>query len=851
MEKDKELLELQILLIQDYFKKIAGYPISITESECNALLNETNEDEEKAAQILYARIQSQENLEKKQINNKIIGMENVIRQAIKKFKLDNLLQSGITTKKIYTNLDGTLKESGSNVLSKDRESRFRGWHGIDKNMPIYAIFYQTIVKEGDFFTATRTYHFSCCVLESGVSFAGIIQTDAWGKEEDGHLFISWSEIEEIGYTSNINLDIENNNPNAYFVPNDPAFAVVNIVNCLVFHSVEDSTYINIPNVYFTYTGVGITETVKPFLDEVLQGYGKLYEKNEEWYNELSNELKTLVENKEYQKLIDRVEEVKESIFTEVFYYYKICGLLELNYQYEAFKLFDLFKLELERIKDKESDEYKRFLSWYLITEAEVYKVKGDSYASAYSYDKLANMYKDDSTQNREALTFCETEKEKSYNNFINDFNKVDYQDRKIITVSKTESLFKSNHLTLLNMGNLPKIHFPITHPKIDHTYVCHPYKTDSYLPIENYDYELLNDRINEYCYLLQCLGATSITIENSRGESKDTQTHSNTKWEGEASLRVNSVKFNSENDKRAGDLSKSTLKIGRNQSFNPTKKPFVPENLVWLANEIGWQRLIEQRMSGNILEHSEFMSSTQSQVLTNSEISDINAELNLLFTSIKGGRRKENEQKIETNSEVEWKINVVFKPMEAFDEVVVVPVEEKKQIKEISQNSLSDEEQQYLEEVKFMLEDDGLIDDKERIGLDEMYKMLKISSERAKELEEKAIAQIHTFTETELKYIEEIKFMLEDDGVIDVQEQQMLEEMRKTLNISVERAKQLENIVINRGDLSKEEKEYLEKFKTFTIDVVVTERERRILNRLANLLGISEERAIELEKRSS
>ncbi|MFJ1430776.1 hypothetical protein ACILE2_08245 [Capnocytophaga canimorsus] len=840
MEKDKELLKLQIRLIQSFFKDTAGYSVNITENECKALLEEANGDIQKAAQILYKS-------SKQRINNKITGMENIIREAIKKFGINKLQSRNVAD--IYTNLDGELRNSQGGALARNEESRVRGWHGIDKSTPIYAFFYYTKTKEGDFFTATRIYHFSCCVLETGVNFAGIIQTDAWGKEEDGHLFISWGEIEEIGDSPNINLDVENNNPNAYFVPNDPTFAVMDKFYCLTFHSVEDSSYINVPDVYFAATSF-TSERIKPFLNEVLQGFGKLYEKNEEWYKELSNELKTLEENKEYQKLIDKVEEIKESIFTEVFYYYKICGLLGLNYQYEAFKLFDLFKLELERIKDKKSDEYKRLLSWYLITEAEVYKVKGNSYASAYSYDKLANMYKEDSTQNREALTFCETEKEKSYNNFINDFHKVDYQDRKIITISKTESLFKSNHLTLLNMGNLPKIHFPITHPKIDHTYVCHPYKTDSYLPIENYDYELLNDRINEYCYLLQCLGATSITIENSRGESTDNQTYSNTKLEGEASLRVNSVKFNSENNKRVGDSSKSTLKIGRNQSFNPTKKPFVPENLVWLANEIGWQRLIDQRMSGNILEHSEFMSSTQSQVLTNSEISDINAELSTLFATIKVGRRKESEQKIETNSEVEWKINVVFKPMEAFDEVVAVPVEEKKQLKQISQNSLSDEEQQYFEEVKFMLEDDAIIDDKERVGLDEMCKMLNISSEKAKELEEKAIKQIHTFTEDELKYLEEIKFMLEDDGTIDIQEQQMLEEMRKTLSISVERTKQLENIVINRGDLSKEEKEYLEKFKMFTMDDAVSDRERRILNRLANLLGISEERAIELEKRS-
>ncbi|CEN37629.1 hypothetical protein [Capnocytophaga cynodegmi] len=774
-------------------------------------------------------------------------MENVIREAIKKFGINKLQSRNVAD--IYTNLDGELRNSQGGALARNEESRVRGWHGIDKSTPIYAFFYYTKTKEGDFFTATRTYHFSCCVLETGVSFAGIIQTDAWGKEEDGHLFISWSEIEEIGYTPNINLDIENNNPNAYFVPNDPTFAVMDKFYCLTFHSVEDSSYINVPDVYFAATSF-TSERIKPFLNEVLDGYDELYEGNEEWYKELINELNILKDKQRYQELIDRVEEEEEDLFEE-YYFYKIYGLLGLNYQYEAFKLFEVFKTELEKLKDEEPDQYRASLPWYLMIEAEVYKAKGNGYESAYSYDKLANFYKENSTQNRDALTFYEAEKEKSYNNFINDFHKVDYQDRKIITVSKTESLFKSNHLILLNMGNLPKIHFPITHPKIDHTYVCHPYKTDSYLPIENYDYELLNDRINEYCYLLQCLGATSITIENSRGESKDTQKHNNTKREAEVGLRANSIKFNSENDKRTGDLSKSTLKIGRNQSFNPTKKPFVPENLVWLANEIGWQRLIDQRMSGNILEHSEFMSSTQSQVLTNSEISDINAELSILFATIKVGRRKESEQKIETNSEVEWKINVVFKPMEAFDEVVVVPVEEKKQLKQISQNLLSDEEQQYLEGVKFVLEDDAIIDDKERVYLSEMCKKFNINAERAKELEEKAIAQIHTFTENELKYLEDIKFTLEDDGTIDDKERIYLDEMYKKYNINPDRAKLLESIVINRGDLSKEEKEYLEKFKIFTADGTVSDRERRILNRLANLLGISEERAIELEKRSS
>ena len=46
---------------------------------------------------------------------------------------------------------------------------------------------------------------------------------------------------------------------------------------------------------------------------------------------------------------------------------------------------------------------------------------------------------------------------------------------------------------------------------------------------------------------------------------------------------------------------------------------------------------------------------------------------------------------------------------------------------------------------------------------------------------------------------------------------------------------------------SSEEKEYLVKVKSFISDGAISDRERRMLNRLANLLGISEQRAVELE----
>lgn len=405
------------------------------------------------------------------------------------------------------------------------------------------------------------------------------------------------------------------------------------------------------------------------------------------------------------------------------------------------------------------------------------------------------------------------------------------------------------------MSNLPAVNFPITHPKQDHTYVCHPYKTDTYLPIEEYDYELLNDRINEFCYLLQCLGATSIYIENTKGESNNNNAYSNTQANIEASIRIQSGGARIEEEYKGSNYNKSTLKIGREQQFNPIKPPFIPEGLIWFPHEAGWHRLVQQRLEGSLLNHSEYMSSTEHKILSNAEISDINGELNLLFATIKGGRRNETNSNIETNKEVEWRINVTFKPIEQFGNDNYIVSEDKNYTIEtpsiiessIHKGDFTSEEIQYMDEVKFMLEDDAAIDDQERRMLNEMQKTLGIPAEHAQKLEEEAINAVFSFSPNEQKYIEEIKFMLEDDGVIDDKERRILNNMLDVLNISHERARQLEVIVLNKGDLTKEEKEYLVKAKSFISDGAISDRERRMLNRLANLLGISEQRAVELE----
>ena len=106
-------------------------------------------------------------------------------------------------------------------------------------------------------------------------------------------------------------------------------------------------------------------------------------------------------------------------------------------------------------------------------------------------------------------------------------------------------------------------------------------------------------------------------------------------------------------------------------------------------------------------------------------------------------------------------------------------------------------EQEYLEDAVAYLEDDGVIDQKERRLLDRTRQKLGLSEEQAKRLEEEARKLIENsmqgeLTPEEAEYLDDVRVYLEDDGVIDEKERRLLERVRQKLGISEERAKELE-----------------------------------------------------------
>lgn len=96
------------------------------------------------------------------------------------------------------------------------------------------------------------------------------------------------------------------------------------------------------------------------------------------------------------------------------------------------------------------------------------------------------------------------------------------------------------------------------------------------------------------------------------------------------------------------------------------------------------------------------------------------------------------------------------------------------------------------------------------------------------------------------EYINQLKECLAD-GEIGIRERRLLDKIRVKLGISEERAYELE-ASLSKPKLTDDEKEYLDEYKAVAIDGVVTEKRRRLLDELRKMLDIPDERAREIEK---
>lgn len=363
--------------------------------------------------------------------------------------------------------------------------------------------------------------------------------------------------------------------------------------------------------------------------------------------------------------------------------------------------------------------------------------------------------------------------------------RVPYKERKYIMLvedSKIKNCAISG-ITIFNSSNVPNcINFYDNMPLNNELYVGHPYNPSVYIPYNQAEDILFQDKIQEFCYILQQLGAEEITITSLKGR-KINETN-NKKEELEVAANIGRFCNASLNiDSSTSNLMDRTSheQYDVKYVYDPIDMPKVPSETIWYQNQPKWQRLAQSRIDGNTLEYTECISSKLTFFTSSSEKEDIKAKLKVLMANIEGRSYEEEEKQLREETETIWRVSVKFRSKNL--------LQEKSQSRNTISSTLTYKEKEFLNEVRFCIEDDGIIDNSEQIFLNKTREKLGLTEERAKELQESLLKP--QFTENEKEYINALSELM-IDGQIPESAQRIVERFRNLYEIDEQRANEIE-----------------------------------------------------------
>ena len=147
---------------------------------------------------------------------------------------------------------------------------------------------------------------------------------------------------------------------------------------------------------------------------------------------------------------------------------------------------------------------------------------------------------------------------------------------------------------------------------------------------------------------------------------------------------------------------------------------------------------------------------------------------------INANYHQERSFHVKTNEETKWRITAEFNPLNEFVTSDSVNT---------AQKSLTSNEQKYITAVKRYLGEGG-ISERDRQKLNLLLKPLGITKEHADELEASLVPHL---SEGEKDYLEAVK-VYKEDGIINESDRLTLEDIRIAYNINEDRARQLESM---------------------------------------------------------
>lgn len=587
-------------------------------------------------------------------------------------------------------------------------------------------------------------------------------------DKDSIAFESWEDISKVKY--------QEQKLYFYFYKNDPYY-----LSMYKFLKNSDDNVVKRIGLKLASLFTQMAESVEPQVSD---------------YDRWEKEIGMLVHENKYKEAVSRLRQcaTKQPENADLWYewlgrVYDIC-LEDYSNAIKAFRnaLNKADSENTEWVADIKHSLYDSYHSLAIVTETEediAESRKLALYAAIHGNDEETSY----TTKEGEKITLKQdaTSDFYSYDEMFKDkFLEQPYNKRKILLPVKDYTDLSQEVVNVLSVDNLPKIEFPIGHPIANQLYIGHPYLPHKYIPFENYQLELIEDKVREFCSLVQKLGATEITIECINATSSDGTISGKKSGSMNAQHKVIDGNASGKIEYSRHLIDELTHSINMRQTFTPTQAPILPEGMVWYKHEPSWQRLYAQRMEGSLLTHEERIETRKSQMVESNEMKEIKGEVQSLFSSAGLEWSKTEELKYQMQENAVLSIKVKFAPMSQLSGQLNQKQALAPAIEDVTQISL--EEQEYLDELKECLAD-GEIGGSERRLLNMLRVNLGISEERAAELE--ASLQKPQLTEEEQEYLEAYQVAMED-GVISDKERRLLDKLMKRNNISSERAKEIE-----------------------------------------------------------
>ncbi|MBQ0080043.1 MAG: leucine-rich repeat domain-containing protein [Alistipes sp.] len=145
----------------------------------------------------------------------------------------------------------------------------------------------------------------------------------------------------------------------------------------------------------------------------------------------------------------------------------------------------------------------------------------------------------------------------------------------------------------------PHIKMPTGHPIKNTLYIGHPYISNKYIPFDEYEATLMSEKLDEFCWLCQNLGAKEIHLVNENSLEEFCSRNSSSYTGGSVGYSGFGASGSYGSSSSSSRYNSSFFRCKINQTFaNPVTTPRIPNDLIWFEHEDSWKNLVRQSSLG-------------------------------------------------------------------------------------------------------------------------------------------------------------------------------------------------------------------------------------------------------------